>query len=134
MDRNDPPDLNADEAAAQAIQAAIWLADEEALGEEEMARQLLQPNPHNGGGGGVPELVRQLLRERRREIHIHEERQAAPAVEEPEELDGEALDAGVAGEVFDETGGKVTSPAKCPLVSFTALTVFILHPFGFLTC
>ncbi|KAL3799949.1 hypothetical protein HJC23_007422 [Cyclotella cryptica] len=129
MERNNPPDLNADEAAAQAIQAAIWLADEQELGEDEMARQLLQPNPNAGGGGGVggvvPELVRQLLRERRRGMHNHahhaEERHqapAAPAVEENEEVDGEAMDAGVAGEVFDESGGKVTSPAKCPLMLY----------------
>ena len=48
------PDINADEAAAQAIQEAIWL--EEELADPEVAN-LLQAN------NGVPELVRQLLRE-----------------------------------------------------------------------
>ena len=123
-------DLNADEAAAQAIQEAIWL--EEELGDEEVARQLLQNN-----AGAVPELVRQLLRERRAGIaggaggnnagaggqggRVAGDGARGGNNEEEEENDeaveGGAVDAGVAGEVFDDSGMKITRPVKCPLVS-----------------
>lgn len=111
------PDINADEAAAQAIQEAIWL--EEELADPEVAN-LLQAN------NGVPELVRQLLRERRAGVNGGAAAAAAPenqeddepANEEEEEVDGEAIDAGVAGEVFDESQNRITRPVKCPLMLY----------------
>jgi hypothetical protein len=113
------PDINADEAAAQAIQEAIWL-------EEELADPQIAAHFH-ANAGGVPELVRQLLRERRAGIHGNNNREQQqpdpPAEEEEEEVDGEAIDAGVAGEVLDEGGNRISRPVKCPLVSWTLDTL-----------
>lgn len=109
------PDINADEAAAQAIQEAIWL--EEELADPEVAH-LLQNN------NGVPELVRQLLRERRAGINgggiapPENQEEEDHHNEEEEEVDGEAIDAGVAGEVSDESGNPITRPVKCPLILY----------------
>ncbi|KAL3775608.1 hypothetical protein ACHAWO_006816 [Cyclotella atomus] len=114
------PDINADEAAAQAIQEAIWL--EEELADPDVAHQLLNNNNNNG----VPELVRQLLRQRRAGINggaaaageaANQEEEELPN-EEEEEVDGEAIDAGVAGEVFDDSQNRITRPVKCPIMLY----------------
>ena len=115
-------DINADEAAAQAIQEAIWL--EEELADPEVAHQLL----HNQNGG-VPEFVRQLLRERRAGVaaaaaaqqNQHEPNPPPGEDEDDDEavlLDGEAIDAGVAGEVLDENSNRILRPVKCPLLLY----------------
>jgi len=120
MENQEAPEINADEAAAQAIQEAIWL--EEELGDPEVAQQLFQ-----NANGGMPELVRQLLRERRAGAHNNNnnpennepnnEGEENVIDEDDEMVDGEAVDAGVAGEVFDESQNRITRPVKCPLVS-----------------
>ena len=115
MDNPNAPNVNADEAAAQAIQEAIWL--EEELADPDVAQQLL-----NNNNGGVPEFVRQLLRERRAGVAAaaaaHQNHDDPEEDEDEAVLDGEAVDAGVAGEVFDENQNRITRPVKCPLLLY----------------
>ena len=129
---NDQHDGNADEAAARAIQAEIWMAEQEDV----------DAHPEDF----MPENDRRLLLERRNELGPElgeDDAQQDNAVGEddagdagdadnlnPEaEAEAETIDGGVAGEVFDDQKVKITRSLKCPLVSSQDAFSLTLHSF-----
>ncbi len=107
---NDPLDEHDDEAAALAIQENLWLAEHAG---EEIAPEV------------QAERLRLLLAQRRGQDFGNDDAQqgneggdgaeVAGDGDDPEEA---AIDGGVAGDVKDESGAKITRSKKCPLVSY----------------
>lgn len=135
-----------DEAAARRLQAEIWLADQE-------------DEDDHGGNDNRIDLVRRLLRgennappagqlnnnnddddddegendEEEEDDEEGDEDDEDPAEDEEENDDHrEAIDGGVAGEVFDEQRQKITRSLKCPLVRISfelhSITLYYLIP------
>mmetsp|Transcript_26210 Transcript_26210/g.52685 ORF Transcript_26210/g.52685 Transcript_26210/m.52685 type:complete len:669 (+) Transcript_26210:162-2168(+) len=107
---NDPRDGNDDEAAARLIQENLWLAEH--AGEE-------------GAPDVQAERLRLLLEQRRgQDFGDDDEQQGNEGGEGAEEAgDGEdpeeaAIDGGVAGDVKEESGVKITRSKKCPLLLY----------------
>ena len=131
---NNQQNHDADEAAARRLQAEIWLEDQEEHGaagggnnNEDLVRRLLGGDNNNirnnnppAGGGGNNNNDDDEEDEGMDEEDEEEEEEDDDEEDEDDENDAaadrEAIDGGVAGDVYDEQRMRITRALKCPLV------------------
>jgi len=130
---NQQNDEDPDEAAARRLQEEIWMEeDQEEEGDDghdnrlDLVRRLLRgargaannaPAPDNNDDNDDDEEEEDDNDEEDEDEDEEEDEDPAEDDEENED-DREAIDGGVAGEVFDEQRQKITRALKCPLVLY----------------
>jgi len=131
---NQQNDEDPDEAAARRLQEEIWMEeDQEEEGDDghdnrlDLVRRLLRgargaannaPAADNNNDDNDDDEEEEDDNDEEDEDEDEEEDEDPAEDEEENEDDREAIDGGVAGEVFDEQRQKITRALKCPLVLY----------------